>query len=71
MSNYNTRVDSQCPGEVARLAHSPATFLLILRSLDSLILRIRHRSFTSFDTPNNREADQRTNSVHDLFIHNG
>ena len=35
------------------------------------ILRIRHRSFTSFDTPNNRKADEGTNSVHDLFIHDG
>lgn len=71
MSKCDAREDSQCPEEVAKLVHSPATLFLLPRSPDPLILRIRHRSFTSFDTPNNREADQGADSVHNLYIHNG
>lgn len=71
MSKCDAREDSQCLEEVAGLAHSPATFLLLLGSPATLILRVRHCSFTSFDTPNNGKADQGANSVHDLFAHNG
>ncbi len=71
MFQCDGREHSQCPEEVARLAHSPTAVFLPPRPPDSSILRIRHRSFTSLDTPNNCKADQGANSVHDLLMHNG
>lgn len=69
MSQCDAREDSQCPGEMTGFGAlskncSPS-------SLDPSILCIRHRSFTSLDTPDNCEADQGANSIHDLLIHYG
>ena len=57
-------------GEIGALSKCSPSPQIPKNTLMLSSLCIRHRSFTSFDTSNNREADQGANSVHNLLIHN-